>query len=908
MHGADGPLPIAELFAAWDADVRGPVVLTGTRRQALRLLRQWAAHCRERGRQAWRQPPVMSVGAFVDRAWQRAERAALLGGRPMPAMAGAELAELLWERAIEQDDDDAGALMPAADLARLAAAADRIVALWQLPLTGGDGREFDAYRRWRARYLALCAQHQVADASRRLDWCRAHAAALLAPGTGVVRVGASHWPPAWRALVDAIGAAAGPVRDLAAGVDGGTPRTECHASFDQECAVALHWAAQRLDAGQPAAIVVCGLDAVRERIEHLADRYLNPEVLQPGHAERARRYDLSGGWPLARHAMVDTALRLLALGAGSIERDSAGALLRSPYWVPDALRAAAAQVDCRLRELGLLAVDARRLAQVARHVAGAERLVEAFDALAADALTGRCGAAQWAERFAAWLTRHGLLRDRKLSSREYQAHQRWQDALALLAGLDPVLGLIDASHAVRRLARIAQRQLFQPQNPEAQVEILSWEEAEGLDLPAVRVIGLDDSRCPPPRRPNPLLPLALQRRAGVPDADPVARARAAAAQLAQLCRAPEVVLSCARGEGDQPLEPAAVTRGLADWPIETIVAVPDDPLAEALGASPALEQVEDGRAPAWTAEEQIRTGARLIGDQADCPFRAFAHARLRADTLPETVAGIPPAIRGVIVHRALHEVWGRLGGHDGLCAFGEEELAALVRECVDDAVASQRRDAPEVGGRLWQAEAERLSARILELLALERRRPPFAVVAREQDAQLEVAGLPLRLKIDRIDAVAGRRIVIDYKTGRNLFTSWASERPHDAQLPLYALAGDGTAGVAYACLAAGAVGFTGVFDDPELLGSDAAGAGKLAQPGQGRDRKLREIGDWAALVAAWRDAVEALAEEFVNGRADVHPMRGAASCRYCDLAPLCRIAERGAPGEDDTEDGAEEAS
>ena len=69
--------------------------------------------------------------------------------------------------------------------------------------------------------------------------------------------------------------------------------------------------------------------------------------------------------------------------------------------------------------------------------------------------------------------------------------------------------------------------------------------------------------------------------------------------------------------------------------------------------------------------------------------------------------------------------------------------------------------------------------------------------------------------------------MIDYKTGRNLFTDWAGKRPHDAQLPLYALAVDGTAGVAYASLAAGAVGFTGVFDEPGLIGADAAGATML---------------------------------------------------------------------------------
>ncbi|MFZ1007202.1 MAG: hypothetical protein WAN65_10220, partial [Candidatus Sulfotelmatobacter sp.] len=50
--------------------------------------------------------------------------------------------------------------------------------------------------------------------------------------------------------------------------------------------------------------------------------------------------------------------------------------------------------------------------------------------------------------------------------------------------------------------------------------------------------------------------------------------------------------------------------------------------------------------------------------------------------------------------------------------------------------------------------------------------------------------------------------------------------------------------------------------------------------------------DWNALLAHWRTAVTALADEFVRGEARVDPQHGANTCRYCHLHALCRIHER----------------
>jgi hypothetical protein len=50
-------------------------------------------------------------------------------------------------------------------------------------------------------------------------------------------------------------------------------------------------------------------------------------------------------------------------------------------------------------------------------------------------------------------------------------------------------------------------------------------------------------------------------------------------------------------------------------------------------------------------------------------------------------------------------------------------------------------------------------------------------------------------------------------------------------------------------------------------------------------------GGWPALQNYWNKSIHKLVEEFESGLVAVAPTRGATTCQYCDLGPLCRIAE-----------------
>jgi ATP-dependent helicase/nuclease subunit B len=122
---------------------------------------------------------------------------------------------------------------------------------------------------------------------------------------------------------------------------------------------------------------------------------------------------------------------------------------------------------------------------------------------------------------------------------------------------------------------------------------------------------------------------------------------------------------------------------------------------------------------------------------------------------------------------------------------------------------------------------------------------------------------------------AGSYALIDYKTGRATPGSWYGERPDEPQLPFYAVsAPEKVSAVAFARLQPGAMKFSGVCMTQKQI------------PG------VQPAKSWSALIASWKRELESLASGFAAGDARVDPKNGLATCRSCDLQPLCRVHER----------------
>ena len=301
--------------------------------------------------------------------------------------------------------------------------------------------------------------------------------------------------------------------------------------------------------------------------------------------------------------------------------------------------------------------------------------------------------------------------------------------------------------------------MFQPESGDAPVQVLGLLESVGLAFDALWVSGLTDDAWPQSPRPNPFLPVSLQRKAGIPQAS-------AEASLSLDLRitqswagaANEVVFSHAVADEERALEASPLVAGFEAVDAAALGIPAYQGLREALfaaGRDPsAWTGCGDRVAPALGAEA-ARGGTAILADQSACPFRAFAGHRLGAEGLEKTEPGLGPAERGQLLHMVMARLWRSLGSHEALFAMAPAELEALITESARVRGAAAKGATGPPRGPIRRARAERLAQAARAWLEVDRSRPPFAVALQEEALTIEAGGLAFRGRIDRMDRLEG---------------------------------------------------------------------------------------------------------------------------------------------------------
>jgi ATP-dependent helicase/DNAse subunit B len=238
----------------------------------------------------------------------------------------------------------------------------------------------------------------------------------------------------------------------------------------------------------------------------------------------------------------------------------------------------------------------------------------------------------------------------------------------------------------------------------------------------------------------------------------------------------------------------------------------------------------------------------------------------------------------VLLHAALALLWAELKSSQSLHGIDAGQLQGVVQRCVDAALARLRsRRSSALQTRFIELERIRLGALLEEWLQLERQRSPFEVIAWEEDRAVSVAGLELRLRLDRVDRLAdGAELLIDYKSGASALAAWFGERPDEPQLPLYAVTRpQPPAALSFAHVARGESAFVGLT------------SGVPVAPGvQGSAPDRFDVGqNWDELMHNWRATLERLSLAFRSGHVPVAPKKRTETCGRCEFGMLCRVSE-----------------
>ncbi|MGH8751868.1 MAG: PD-(D/E)XK nuclease family protein, partial [Burkholderiales bacterium] len=630
-------------------------------------------------------------------------------------------------------------------------------------------------------------------------------------------------------------------------------------------------------------VIVLDLAARRSEIMRIFDDVLEPGcVLAVSHA---RPFNVSLGLPLADYPLVHGALLILELARGELDSHEISSLLRSPFlFAAEQEMAPRALLDAGLRARGQNRVTLGALPRAA-HGGACPQLAARLENWIPEARKTRKlkqAPSGWSGTLLALLKGLGWPGERTLDSGEYQTFEKCREQVSRLSVLDAVTPLLSFDAVLTALRRLWSDTLFQPQAPQVPVQILGVLEANALQFDRLFVTGLCDEAWPPPSRPNPLLPISLQR--AVPHAGAEWQlAYAHRTTRLWLASAPEVLLTCPQHDGERELRPSPLLAGL---PAAALQETPPRVFHSALFAARRSEEIMDDIAPRLQPGIEVPGGAGFFKNQAACPFRAFAIHRLGATALENAHPGLDARERGLLAHRAAENLWQEMQGSARLNAASDEELNAVVARAVSGALETLRKLRPDALTPAFAAlEQTRIAALLLQLIRLEKARPPFGVMAREKSRAVTVAGITLSTRPDRVDRLADdSRVILDYKTGKKLsIHDWFELRPDEPQLPLYAVSAgdDDVAAVAFVQLHAQNVQFKGLAREKNLLPDVATLAETKDAPQQ----------SWLKLFENWRTMLESLAREYLDGRADVAPKKYPETCKYCDQGTFCRVKE-----------------
>lgn len=851
----------------WIADAcdESSHVLTASRRLARVLRAAYDTQQVSSGRTAWPSAAITSL-----RDWQ-ARLVATGVPSHRPTWISAQQSRALWQELLRKEIRDP--LVNVAALARHARDAWNKLHDWRVPF-----EEFQAAADGQDQRIFARAAVAYRDYLRDRDWLddasagtyvlqRLRDGELTLPGR-ITTAGFDRLTPLTGAILDAarsrnvtvVGAPAGSPAEAVACV---------YANPDAELRAAGAWARSALssDPRSRIAIVVSDLEQDAGRTAHLIREGFVPGW-QYGDGSQEGSINVSYGRRLGEYPALRIALLLLRWTRQELRGGDVSILLRTPF-LGESTGGGRARLELELRKIpdrpwspaGLLRAlrgrdESADAADWLRKLTG---LAETTRQLRAAASPSR-----WAEEFDSILGAFGWPGAAALDSPDFQLVNRWRELLnefSRLAAVRPSLGPGDA---LAELTAMASDTIFQPETEDAVLHVLGPLEAAGMQFDRLWVTGLTTEQWPPPGRPLALVSRALQRKYGMPDAEPPDTAAYAQRVLDRLARsARHCVFSHAMHQGDAELSASAFTDSLVT------IGGPEDPgwHAAPLAGPANLRTIADDPAPGIGDGESVTGGAATIQKQITDPFSAFVHGRLGVSLLRPLVAGLSPILRGNLLHDAAFRLYRDQAATRHPVDWQDGAPSGRIEQAVDLALRRYRRNADPVLDELLSMERDRLALLLHEIVRVDGQREAFEVAAVEANLDTQLAGLKLRLRVDRIDRYEdGSIAILDYKTGARRRFVDASGVPLDVQLLVYAAAVDDR------------VAELGLYNvDRRMTGIDGAGRASMGDDA------------WHAWLEQWRSRISRAAEQLAQGDVRILRWQTAAEARALNL--LSRFGE-----------------
>ena len=815
----------------------------------------------------------------------------------------------LWEQAITQclAKHEAAELFDVRAMAKTAIEANQLMFDWQMTeelinsyFMSQETRQF---LRWRHTFQALCKQKNAIEIARltalQIDLLVSNTFDLPSQ---MVLAGFDRITPLQQRLFEALNAKGCAVTfDNVNVLIPETQRKIKHYALTDshaECRAAVAWARDKLAENPDVQLAILSpvLGNTRRELIDLLDDTFHPETLLPQYAEMPRCYDSSIGLLLTEYPIVHSALQLLRLASNKSPLNFAdvSSILQDAYWGATHELPAKAQLDAVLRQrlnahyslealiktALTLQTEGVILTETTLHLQKIAQFQQQFIGHAYQLPS------VWTVNFTQLLEALSWANTRSLTSHEHQTQQAFFKALQALSSLDVMLGKVAAHEALSKLVELCQATMFQPEAiGNVHIQLLGLLETPALALDAVWVMNMNDQHWPPAVKLNPLLPAELQRNIGIPNAS--ADVQSTFANIVQNrinhC-APDITFSYALKEEDRELRASPLLIKQHAQELTSTLKT----LAETLAVPASMQMLDDDIAPIVLSDEKLRGGTKLFATQAICPAWAFYQYRLGAKKIETPVDGMDSMDRGSLLHKVLQFFWQECLSSSDLKAMSEVQKLTAIDKAITKSIEALKLEANVyIPAQILQIEHARLSEIMQHWLNVELERSDFAVRDCEKNYSLDIAGIQVKLTVDRVDElVDGGIVVIDYKSSALVnSSSWADERIAEPQLPIYAalaLQADQVVAVCFAQIRTDVTKFAGVAELPDIL-PDVKSIDK--------QKAFKHFENWQALMQHWHASLHHIAEEIKGGVASVTYEKDS-DLEYCEVKPLLRLPER----------------
>ncbi|WP_116964830.1 PD-(D/E)XK nuclease family protein [Fastidiosibacter lacustris] len=470
-----------------------------------------------------------------------------------------------------------------------------------------------------------------------------------------------------------------------------------------------------------------------------------------------------------------------------------------------------------------------------------------------------------------------------LSSLEYQALSKFYLLLNKLLQFERLGIKLMISQWLVELSHLAAMTVFQTQTiHEKNIQILGVLEATEIAFDYLFIVRMSDNNWPSLRGMNPYLPFLLQKEYAMPHSSVEREFIYAKTITKRLIRqADEVCISYAEFEGENQQSISALISQLGS------VEIHNEPRVEVLKPKVDFISFMDDSLPVVdkNALQSITGGTQIFKNLAECPYRAALVHRLKL-TADKPHKPILSALRkGIVIHHVLEHIWRELKGSQSLQKLTDDELKILISRYIDAALQVNILLLAQLPDVIKKAEESRLVDLITKWLKYERmRQEPFHVIGLEKSLMLEIGGVNLQLRVDRIDQLSnGYTVVIDYKISKNYSISGLLSSPiMEPQLPLYAVYEDSDA-VAVATVNGANISLQSISSienwikegEPEIFGAKKSASVDAPQ-------------NFNALKRYWRKQLELQIQQFLQGKSIITP--SVKSCQYCEFSAVCRVS------------------